>query len=113
MSELKYTSPMKRRQLTINSSDFWVKATGVLGQINALIDEQDDGKFKVLFINETSWVFDEIEFGSEADAIEGLTRNKFVRYDKDIHEFIYLPKPPFSQAEYMNQATFSSGEHWS
>jgi len=113
MSELKYTSPMKRRQLTINSSDFWVKATGVLGQINALIDEQDDGKFKVLFINETSWVFDEIEFDSEAEAIEGLNKNKFIKYDKELHEFIYLPRSPFSQAEYMMRRIYSSGEYWS
>jgi len=102
----------KPRLITINSTDFWIKVTGMLSQNYALVDKQDNGKFKIFFIGETSWVFDEIEFDSEAEAIEGLTRNKFVRYNKELHEFIYLPKPPFSQAEYMNKPIYSSGEYW-
>jgi hypothetical protein len=109
----KYTTPMKRRKVAINSNDYWIKITGMLQQSYALIDKQDDGKFKIFFTGETSWIFDEIEFDSEAEAVEGLNRNKFIKHDKELHEFIYLPKPPFSQAEYMNDPIYSSGKYWS
>lgn len=103
---------MKQGQLTINSSEYWVKVTGMLGQNYALVDKQDNGTFKIFFIGETSWVFDEIEFDSKDEAEEGLARNRFVRYDKELHEFIYLPKTPFRQAEYMNEPIYSSGKYW-
>ncbi len=109
----KYTTPMKRRKVLINSSDYWIKITGMLQQSYALIDKQENGKFKIFFIGETSWIFDEIEFDSEAEAIEGLNKNKFIKYDKELHEFIYLPRSPFSQAEYMMRRIYSSGEYWS
>jgi hypothetical protein len=112
MDALKYTTPMKRRKVAINSNDYWIKVTGMLQQSYALIDKQGDGKFKIFFSGETSWIFDEIEFDSEAEAVEGLNRNKFIKYDRELHEFIYLPKPPFSQAEYMNEPIYSSGKYW-
>jgi hypothetical protein len=113
MNTLKYTTPMKRRKVVINSGDYWIKITGMLQQSYALIDKQGNGKFKIFFIGETSWIFDEIEFDSEAEAIEGLNKNKFIKYDKELHEFIYLPRSPFSQAEYMMRRIYSSGEYWS
>ena len=111
---MKYTTPMKRKQLTINSNDFWIKVTRVLGQNYALVDSQDNEKIKIFFIDETSWVFDELEFGSEDEAIEGLKRNNFIKLsdNKKLQGFVYLPKPPFSQAEYRNEPMYSSGKYW-
>jgi len=104
----------KPRLITINSTDFWIKVTGMLSQNYALVDKQDNGKFKIFFIGETSWVFDEIEFDSESEAVDGLVRNGFGRYsdNEDLHEFICLPESPFRQVEYMNEPIYSSGKYW-
>ena len=71
-------------------------------------------KFKVLFINDHSNIFDELEFDSEDKAIEGLKRNDFERYadDKESQKFIPSPRPPFTLDEIMKEPKYSSGEFW-
>ena len=101
-------------EVKIKSTDYWFKVLGMLSQNWALIDEQEGGKFKVLFINDHSNIFDELEFDSEDEAIEGLKRNDFERYadDKESQKFIPSPRPPFILDEIMKEPMYSSGKHW-
>jgi hypothetical protein len=59
---------IEENTIAIKSRDYWFKVLGMLSQNWALIDEQEDGKFKVLFINDHSNIFDELEFDSEDEA---------------------------------------------
>ena len=67
----------------IQSRDYWFKVVEMLQQNWALIDSLPDGSFKVLFVGDTSGVFDEIEFCSLEDAVSSLKRNGFSKYIDD------------------------------
>jgi hypothetical protein len=105
---------IEENTIAIKSRDYWFKVLGMLSQDWALIDEQEGGKFKVLFINDHSNIFDELEFDSEDEAIEGLKRNDFERYadDKESQKFISSPRPLFTLDEIMKEPKYSSGNYW-
>lgn len=105
---------MKDKEITILSRDYWYIVTSFLQQNWALIDENEDGSVTVFFLGDTSGVFDRMIFGSKALAISGLKRNLFVRYeeDKEAHQFIFPPQPPFHKFKHPSGAIYSSGRFW-
>jgi len=50
---------IEENTIAIKSRDYWFKVLGMLSQNWALIDEQE-GKFKVLFINDHSNIFENL-----------------------------------------------------
>lgn len=100
--------------IEIKSRDYWFKVVEMLQQNWALIDETNNGGFKVYFIGDTSGVFDEMVFQSYDEASTTLKRNGFALYseDKKAQEFIVPPKPPFYHSSHPNGPIYSSGRFW-
>ena len=98
----------------IQSTDFWVKVVEMLQQNWALIQPHSAGGVRAYFISDTSGVFDEMAFGSEADAAEALQRNSFHRYADalDLRSFLRPPSAPFHRHPHPNGPIYSSGRFW-
>ena len=98
----------------IRSDDLWVKVVGMLQQNWAAIDPADPAAVRVRFITDTSGVFDEMTFSSEAEAVAGLTRNGFRRFADapDLQSFLRAPESPFRPASHPNGPIYSSGRFW-
>ena len=94
--------------------DLWVKIVGMLQQNWAAVEPTDAAAVRVIFITDTSGVFDEIAFGSEAEAVAGLTRNGFRRFADapDLQSFLRAPEPPFRPGRHPNGPIYSSGRFW-
>jgi len=97
----------------INSRDYWFKIVDFLQQNWALIDDAENGVV-VWFFGDTSGVFDQLSFSSDAEAQSALLRNGFRRYatDAEARGFIALPQPPFHRQPHPNGPIYSSGRHW-
>ena len=100
--------------LQIIGDDLWVKIVEMLQQNWAAIEPDAVAGVRVLFINDTSDVFDEMTFTSEAEAIAGLTRNGFRRFADapDLQSFLCAPRPPFRPGRHPSGAIYSSGRFW-
>ena len=100
-------------QVPIVGRDYWLKMVEMLQQNWALIDASEAG-VAVWFFGDTSGVFDEMRFGSMAEAEAALQRNGFRRYAEDARarEFIAVPRPPFRRQLHPNGQIYSSGRFW-
>jgi hypothetical protein len=105
---------MHDEEIHIKSRDYWFKVVEFLQQNWALIDETSDSTVTVYFFGDTSGVFDQMNFSSDAEAEQGLTRNGFCRYcvDLESQEFITRPNPPFHWRQHPNGEIYSSGRFW-
>lgn len=125
----KFISPERIR---INNNDYWVKATcfEFVTLESVLIEKQKDGKFKVFFIRDNSYVFDIMNFESIEDVEKSLTKNGFEKYDslkkqdnikrhghnKRLHELILrigglsLPEMPLKIDKMFLANGYSSGK---
>jgi hypothetical protein len=102
--------------ITIESTDYWFKVTGMLQQNWALIEQnRDDEECTVFFLvgshASSSKVFDKLAFPSARQAEETLRRNGFRRFSEDREARFHItpPKPPYVEA---NRPIYSSGEYW-
>lgn len=101
--------------IEISSKDYWFKVVEMLQQNWALIDKLPDSiGCTVYFIHDASGVFDQMQFNSEEEAHQALTRNGFARFAEDLsaHKFIAPPLPPFTEANHPNGPIYSSGRFW-
>ena len=98
----------------ITSRDYWFKIIEMLQQNWALIDTYSDQTCKIYFVNDTSGVFDEIDFPSVQIAHSALLKNGFTRFEDDtrVQGFIKPPDPPFCRRAHPNGPIYSSGRFW-
>ena len=66
----------------INSTNYWFKIVEFLQTNWALIEEYEDGRAIVSFIDDTSGTFDEIVFPSLEQAVNELMDNGFNLYSQ-------------------------------
>jgi hypothetical protein len=101
-------------EMAICSKDYWVKVVEMLQQNWALIEPEPAQGVRVFFVTDTSGVFDEIAFRSEADAFGALKRNGFRRYAdaSDLQSFLRPPAAPFHRSTHPNGPIYSSGRFW-
>jgi hypothetical protein len=98
----------------INSTNYWFKIVEFLQTNWALIEEYEDGRAIVSFIDDTSGTFDEIVFLSLEQAVSELIDNGFDLYSEatQVHDFLKPPTPPFKVVEHINGPIYSSGRFW-
>ena len=98
----------------IKSRNYWFKVVEFLQTNWALIDERENGTAHVWFLNDVSGVFDEMDFPSLGDAVDGLMRNGFDLYDKaeQVHKFLAPPNSEFKREPHPNGNIYSSGRFW-
>jgi len=79
-----------------------------------LIEELEDQRAKVSFIDDTSGAFDEIVFPSLEQAVDELMENGFDMYSEatQVHHFLKPPMPPFAAVSHLNGPIYSSGRFW-
>jgi hypothetical protein len=88
------------RNIELKSEIFWVKIVDFLQQNWALI-EIINNKITVFFIQDSSIIFDEIEFNTIDEAEKGLLKNGFKLFldeNENFQEFISPPKRPFTES---------------
>lgn len=101
--------------INIQSRDYWFKIVDFLQQNWALIESVDTGAGRtVFFIDDTSGVFDKLEFTSVEKAEAELSNNGFSRFaeDNEAQCFIAAPEPPFYESTHPNGNIYSSGRFW-
>ena len=98
----------------ISHDDFFVKIVEMLQQNWAIIEPVSSTGVCVYFVSDTSGIFDEIAFSSEAAAITALKRNGFSRYADDLklRSFLHPPLAPFHRHSHPNGPIYSSGRFW-
>ncbi len=98
----------------INSTNYWFKIVEFLQTNWALIEELEDGKARVSFIDDTSGAFDEMTFESLAQAVDELMENGFDMYSEatQVHHFLKPPMLPFIKTTHTNGNIYSSGRFW-
>lgn len=99
------------RNIELKSEIFWVKIVDFLQQNWALI-EVTDNKVIVFFIQDSSVIFDRIEFKTIEDAENGLFKNGFKLYldeNENFLDFIVPPKKPYGES---TRPIYSSGQYW-
>lgn len=103
------------KPVAIQSRDYWFKIVEFLQQNWALIELSADGAgCTVFFVDDTSGVFDKLEFTSVVEAEAALFNNGFARFaaDKNAQGFLAAPKPPFRESKHPNGNIYSSGRFW-
>lgn len=101
--------------IEIRSRDYWYKNLEFRGQDWALVEPAIDGvACTVYFVDDTSDVFDRIEFRSIAIAEYELGLNGFRRFATDIKAKSYLtsPQPRFIERSCSLGPIYSSGQFW-
>lgn len=101
--------------VAISSQDFWFKVVGMLQQNWALIEHTPStDEVTVYFIGDTSGVFDQLAFATEAEAREALRRNGFERLEEspESKRFLTPPSAPFHHRPHPNGPIYSSGRFW-
>lgn len=95
------------------SADWWVKIVGMLQQ-NWALPVEIDGQDSVLFVGDTSGIFDRIDFTSERERRRALQMNGFKRFadDPSLTEFISPPPFPLHIKPHPNGFIYSSGRFW-
>lgn len=102
-------------EVEITSRDYWFKVVEMLQQNWALLEPNKERLgFILYFINDTSGIFDQIEFENSAEAERQLRLNGFGKYaeDKQAQGFISPPPPPFYKSSHPNGEIYSSGRYW-
>ena len=101
------------KNLILNSEKYWVKIVDYLQQNWALIERSEtDEKVTVFFIQDSSMIFDKIEFDQVRDAEKALEKNGFKLYldeNENFTEFIVPPKKPYGESP---RPIYSSGQYW-
>ncbi len=97
--------------MKIKNRDYWFKSVERLQQNWALIENVSDKSCNVYFIENNSFVIDEMAFASSIKAIASLQRNGFHRYceDERAQQLIVPPKPPFQKISHSQGSICSSG----
>lgn len=100
--------------IAIKSRDYWFKVVDFLQQNWALVDAQGDGSALVRFFGDTSGVFDELRFPSEANAEAALLRNGFsqLNLDAEWKKRLTPPSEPFWRTTHPSGPIYSSGKYW-
>lgn len=93
--------------------DWWVKIVGMLQQ-NWALPVDLNGKLAVLFVGDTSGIFDRIDFESERELFRALRINGFVRFaaDPELQSFLSPPPLPLDIKLHQNGFIYSSGQYW-
>lgn len=97
-------------EVPIQNREYWFKVIEMLQQNWALIDSDAAGVV-VYFLSDTSGVFDEMRFPSQASAVSALQTNGFHRLADDFSasSFLRCPVPPFTRRPHPNGPIYSSG----
>jgi hypothetical protein len=95
------------------SPQWWVKVIEMLQQNWALPVASNKG-VDVLFVTDTSGVFDRLAFDSGETAKAALRRNGFVEYASDpgLQRFLAPPTLPLVQGSHPGGPIYSSGRFW-
>ena len=101
-------------EYNFQSLDYWLKIVEMLQQNWALIEENSDQSATVYFITDASTVFDQMNFASKKEAIMGLRRNGFERYEDypSYKTFVIPPKMPYTTHWDKSRKIYSSGKYW-
>lgn len=93
--------------------DWWVKIVGML-QHNWALPVLLDDQLAVLFVGDTSGIFDRIDFESERQMVRALRVNRFKRFkdDPELHEFLGPPPLPLDIKLHPSGFIYSSGQYW-
>lgn len=99
--------------IQIQSRDYWFKVIEMLQQNWALVESGGSG-VTVYFLSDTSGVFDEIPFDTQAAAEAALRLNGFRHLSEDPQAaaFLRCPQPPFQRQPHPNGPIYSSGRFW-
>lgn len=102
---------MTNVNIEIKSRDYWFKTIERLQQNWALIDNVSDDSCYVYFIEDSSFVINEMSFASSSEAISALQRNGFHQYceDERAQKSIVPPKSPFQHKSHLNISVCSTG----
>jgi hypothetical protein len=98
----------------IKSTNYWFKTVEFLQTNWALIEEDENGRATVSFIDDTSGTFDELVFPTLEQAVNDLMDNGFDLYSEatQVHNFLKPPQPPFKVVSHINGPIYSSGRFW-
>jgi hypothetical protein len=102
-------------EVSIVSRDYWFKVVDFLQQNWTLIDASVNGNgCTVYFFDDTSGVFDQLEFPSSRKAEVALHRNGFGLLSKDAvwRKNLTPPVAPFRKSDHPNGRIYSSGRYW-
>lgn len=96
-----------------DASQWWVKVVGMSQQNWALPLVSRSGA-RVLFVSDTSGIFDHIDFSDPAEMTAALIRNGFREYDSspDFKKFLSPPDLPLKPDQHPNGPIYSSGRYW-
>jgi len=97
--------------INLKSEIFYVKIVDFLQQNWALI-EIIDSKVIVFFIQDTSIIFDQIEYSSVEVAEKALLKNGFKLYVDEEDDFKNFIAPPQKPYEVFPRPIYSSGQYW-
>jgi hypothetical protein len=100
--------------IVIQNARYWVKIVDFLQQNWALIDDAPASRARIYFINDTSRVFDELDFETIHEAEEALGRNGFRDFSKcpDLQNMLRSPQAPFFRGTHPKGPIYSSGQFW-
>lgn len=95
------------------AKDPWFKVVEFLQQNWAVVIEREEDVL-VVFYGDTCGVFDEMPFPTRNDAERALRRNGFSKFmdDKEVQQFIGLPRGDFTERLHPNGRIYSSGRFW-
>ena len=98
----------------VPSDRLWFKVVEFLQTNWAIIDDQSNGRVRVLFINDNSGVFDAMSFESLEEAVSGLVDSGFDLWAKnlEVQEFLIPPLQPFKYDAHPNGRIYSDGKFW-
>jgi hypothetical protein len=92
---------------------YWVKIVSFLEQNWAAIDDLPDGSgVRIWFFDDTSGVFDFIDYPLREAARQALRVNGFSVWTAEKFNFIGRPRSPFSWQSHPNGEIYSSGQYW-
>ena len=98
----------------VPSDRLWFKVVEFLQTNWAIIDDQSNGRVRVLLINDNSGVFDAMSFESLEEAVSGLVDSGFDLWAKnlEVQEFLIPPLQPFKYDAHPNGRIYSDGKFW-
>lgn len=107
---------MNYKHIALAADEYWVKIVEFLQQNWAVIEAIPESEnVEIVFIGDTSGVFDQIEYPCKELAEKALLKNGFRKYldpDENFTEFIACPQPPFHWRDHPNGKIYSSGRYW-